>query len=149
PTVATAAIGSVGVWSILVTLGLPVLGLLAIAASDTIGAGPYVYIGVVGLAVLVAMVVVFWLIMRSEPLARRLGRWGNAVVRPVAARTRRGKALDLVPVVLKLRNDLVDLVRRRWASITGAQVGVSFCQFLILFASLRGVEQTDPKTSFL
>ena len=149
PTVATAAIGSVGVWSIFVTLGLPVLGLLAIAASNTIGAGPYVYIGVIGLAVLVAMVVVFWLIMRSEPLAERLGRWGNALVRPVARRTRRGKNLDLVPMLLKLRTDLVDLVRRRWAHITAAQVGVSFCQFLILFASLRGVEHSGPKTSFL
>ena len=40
-TVATAAIGAVGVWSIFVTLGLPVLGLLSIWASNTISAGPW------------------------------------------------------------------------------------------------------------
>ena len=66
PTVATAAIGATGVWSIFVTLGLPVFGLMAIAASGTIDASEYVYIGAIGLAVLVAMIVVFALIMRRS-----------------------------------------------------------------------------------
>ena len=45
PTVATAAIGATGVWSIFVTLGLPVFGLMAIAASGTIDASQYIYSG--------------------------------------------------------------------------------------------------------
>ncbi len=149
PTAATAAIGATGVWSIFVTLGLPVLGLAAIAASGTISAGPYVVVGVIGLAVLLAMVTVFGLIMRSEKLAERLGRLGNRLARPFLRFVKNHDDLDLVPVVVKFRRDIVDLVRHRWSSITFTQLAVSLTQFLILFASLRGVEGQDASTSFL
>ena len=147
-TVATAAIGAVGVWSIFVTLGLPTLGLLAIVASNTIDAGPYVYIGAIGLAVLVAMIVVFALIMRSERLAERIGQVATRLAAPVLRRMSRPD-FDAVPMVLKFRTDTVDLVTRRWAAITVAQVSVSLTQFLIFFAALRGVEGTDTTTSVL
>ena len=147
-TVATAAIGVVGVWSIFVTLGLPTLGLLAMAASNTIDAGTYVYIGLLGLAALVAMIVVFALVMRSEQLAERIGQLGTRATAPVFRRTGRPH-WDAVPMVLKFRTDTVDLVTRRWGSITIAQVSVSLTQFLIFFAALRGVEGADTTTSVL
>ncbi len=146
-TSATAAIGVVGVWSIFVTLGLPLLGLVAISASNTIDPGPYVYIGIVGFAVLVTMIVVFALIMRSEPLAARIGKFANRLGSPFMRRFRKDQELDLVPTVLKFRTDTVELVRRRWVSITAAQLGVSLTQFLIFFACLRGVEGESTSTS--
>jgi uncharacterized protein (TIRG00374 family) len=148
PTVATAAIGATGVWSIFVTLGLPVFGLMAIAASGTISAGSYLYIGALGLAVLLVMVVGFALIMRSEELATRLGGWGNAVARP-AMRLIKKDAPDLVPAVLKFRTDTVELVTKRWHVITVSQVAVSLCQFAIFYAALRGVEGSGTPTPFL
>ncbi|MFN8169399.1 MAG: lysylphosphatidylglycerol synthase transmembrane domain-containing protein [Candidatus Nanopelagicales bacterium] len=148
PTVATAAIGATGVWSIFVTLGLPVFGLMAIAASGTISAGQYVYIGAIGLGVLLAMIIVFALVMRSEPLAIRIGGWGNAVARPLFKAIRK-EAPDLVPVVVKFRTDTVDLVSKRWHVITVSQVAVSLCQFAIFYAALRGVEGTGTQTPFL
>jgi uncharacterized protein (TIRG00374 family) len=148
PTVATAAIGATGVWSIFVTLGLPVFGLMAIAASGTTDVSQYLYIGAIGLAVLVAMIVVFALIMRSEPLAIRIGGWGNAVARPLF-RVIKKDAPDLVPIVVKFRNDTVALVTRRWHVITVSQVAVSLCQFSIFFAALRGVEGGQTPTPFL
>jgi uncharacterized protein (TIRG00374 family) len=147
-TVATAAIGATGVWSIFVTLGLPVFGLMAIAASGTISASQYIYIGAIGLAVLVAMIVIFALIMRSEPLAIRIGGWGNTVARP-AFRLVKKDAPDLVPAVVKFRTDTVSLVTRRWHVITVSQVAVSLCQFAIFFAALRGVEGGSDVTPFL
>jgi uncharacterized protein (TIRG00374 family) len=149
PTAATAAIGATGVWSIFVTLGLPVLGLVAIAASGTISAGPYVIVGVIGLAVLLAMVIVFGLVMRSEHLAQRLGRLGTRVVKPFLRFVKSRDELNLEPIVVKFRRDIVDLVRHRWASITLTQLAVSLTQFLILFASLRGVAGQGTQTSFL
>ncbi|HET7902049.1 MAG TPA: lysylphosphatidylglycerol synthase transmembrane domain-containing protein, partial [Candidatus Nanopelagicales bacterium] len=148
PTVATAAIGATGVWSIFVTLGLPVFGLIAIAASGTIDAGSYVYIGAIGLAALLAMVIVFALVMRSEKLAIRIGGWANAVAAP-AMRVLKKDAPDLVPTVVKFRTDIVGLVTRRWHVITVSQVAVSLCQFAILYASLRGVEGSGPTTPLL
>ena len=149
PTAATAAIGAVGVWSIFVTLGLPVFGLVAISLSNTIDAGAYLYIGLIGLAVLLTMVIVFALIMRSESLAEKLGRLSNRLTGPPIRRFGKGKTVDFVPMILKFRHDIVDLVRRRWHVITLTQVSVSFTQFLILFAALRGVEGSDAQTSFL
>lgn len=145
PTASTAAISAVGVWSMFVTLLLPILGVLAIAASGQ-SAGSYVYIGLIGLGVLLAMIVVFALIMRSERLARALGRWTNKLIGPVMRRFRKGRELDVVPVIVQFRTDVVDLVRRRWAAITAAQLGVSLTQFLIFYAALRGVEGTGAAT---
>jgi uncharacterized protein (TIRG00374 family) len=149
PAAATAAIGAVGVWSIFVTLGLPVLGLVAISASGTIDAGPYVVVGVVGLVVLLVMVVVFGLIMRSERLAERVGGLANKIARPVVRRSKKHSDADFVPMLVNFRLSIVDLVRRRWAAITVTQLGVSVAQFLILFAALRGVEGQGTKTSVL
>jgi uncharacterized protein (TIRG00374 family) len=148
PTVATAAIGATGVWSVFVTLGLPIFGLAAIAASGTISIGPYVYIGALGLGVLITMIVVFGLIMRSEPLAIKIGGWANALARPLFKALKKD-APDLVPTVVKFRTDTVDLVSRRWHVITVSQVAVSLCQFGIFYAALRGVEGSGTVTPFL
>jgi uncharacterized protein (TIRG00374 family) len=146
PTASTAAIGAVGVWSMFVTLLLPILGVMAIAASGQ-AAGSYVYIGLIGLGVLVAMIVVFGLIMRSEKLARTVGRWANKLTGPLLRRFRKGHDVDFVPAIVKFRTDVVGLVRRRWGAITAAQLGVSLTQFLIFYAALRGVEGSSPGTS--
>jgi uncharacterized membrane protein YbhN (UPF0104 family) len=149
PAAATAAIGAVGVWSIFATLGLPVLGLIAISASGTTGAGPYVIVAIVGLVVLLVMILGFGLIMRSEPLAERLGRLANAIARPVVSRSNKHPDVDFAPMLVGFRLSVVDLVRRRWAGLTLTRLVVSVTQFLILFAALRGVEGGGTRTSFL
>jgi uncharacterized protein (TIRG00374 family) len=149
PTVATAAIGATGVWSVFVTLGLPVFGLIAITASGAMtDVGKYLYIGLLGLAVLVVMIVVFALIMRSEPLAIRIGGWANTLAKPVFKAIKKD-APDLVPAVVKFRTDTVALVTRRWHVITVSQIAVSLCQFAIFYAALRGVEGDGAPTPFL
>ena len=139
PVASTAAITAVGVWSIFVTLGLPILGVGAIELSGET-ATSYVWPAVIGLLALVVMVGGFVLIIRSESLARGIGRVGDRVLGPLVRRFGKGRQLDLVPAVLKFRADVHDLVTRRWAAITGAQLGVSVTQFLIFYLSLRGVE---------
>ena len=94
------------------------------------------------------MIVVFALIMRSEPLAIRIGGWGNAVARPLFKVVKKD-APDLVPIVVKFRTDTVSLVTRRWHVITLSQVAVSLCQFSIFYAALRGVEGEGTPTPFL
>jgi uncharacterized protein (TIRG00374 family) len=48
--------------------------------------------------------------------------------------------LNLGDALVKLRTDIVELVRRRWAAITVAQLAVSLGSFLILLVAFRGVE---------
>lgn len=142
PTASTAAITTVGLWSTFVTLALPIMGVVALVIAGE-NSGSYQLGALLGLAALIAAVVVFVLIIRSEPLATKVGRAGNAVMRPVTKRIGRLKDLDLVPLILKFRGDIYGLVKARWAAITGAQLAVSFTQFLILYVALRGVQGWD------
>ncbi|CAB4920974.1 MAG: hypothetical protein F2836_01095 [Actinobacteria bacterium] len=148
PTAATAAITAVGVWSTFVSLGFPILGVAALAAVG--GSGQYTWVGIVGLAILVAAVVIFVLVMRSESLAASIGRFANKAIGPLRGRVKSLHDLDAVAPITKFRGDMYDVLRRRWAAITAAQIAVSAAQFLILYVALRGVQGWDsPGTSIL
>jgi len=150
PTVSTAAITAVGVWSSFVTLGLPIFGVAAIQLSGH-GASTYLLTAVIGLLVLAVSIVAFALIVRSAEAARRIGSIGNRVAAPIAGRFRKslgkslgkGQPVDLVPAALRFRADIAGLVTRRWPAITGTQASVSITQFLIFAMALRGVEGWD------
>jgi len=139
PTVSTAAITAVGVWSIFVTLGLPILGVAAIQLSGQ-AASSFVWPAVLGLLALAVTILAFALIVRSENAARRIGSIGNRIAAPFVRRFRKGRSLDFVPMALRFRSDIADLVSRRWQEITGTQLSVSVTQFLIFYVSLRGIE---------
>lgn len=138
PTSATAAITAVGLWSTFVSLGFPILGIVAITAAG--GTTPFSWVGSVGLAILVASVVIFVLIMRSPRIATGVGKLANALIRPLGKFIKALRDKDLVPAISQFRVDMYDLLKRRWLLITVAQVAVSFTQFLILYVALRGVE---------
>jgi uncharacterized protein (TIRG00374 family) len=152
PTVSTAAITAVGVWSIFVTLGLPILGVAAIQLSGH-GTSAYLWSAVVGLLVLTLAILVFAFITRSEQAAHHVGSIGNWMAAPFVRRFRKARTVDFVPTLLRLRRDIADLVTARWPAITGAQLSVSLTQFLIFYVSLRGVEGwggagTSPLVAF-
>ena len=138
PTVATAGITATGVWSIFITLGLPVLGVLALVLGGD-SAGSYYLSAAIGLGALLAMIIVFALILRSETLARRIGGWADSLAAWFLRLIKRPGSVDLTSQVLKLREDIVGLVRRRWAAITAAQLAVAFSQFGILLVAMIGV----------
>ena len=135
PTVSTAAITAVGVWSIFVTLGLPILGVAAIQLSGR-GASAYLWSALLGLLMLALTILTLAFIVRSENAARRVG----SIVNRIAARFRKARSVDSVTIFLMLRRDIAELVTRRWPAITCAQLSVSLTQFLIFYVSLRGVE---------
>ncbi len=147
-TVATSAITAVGLWSMFVSLGLPILGVAALSASG--GDTDYSWVAPLGLAILVVGILAFVLVMRSAPLAVKVGNLGNAAIRPLRARITKLKDLDLVGPITKFRSDMYGLLRSRWGSITIAQLAVIMTQFLILYVALRGVQGWDePGTSVI
>jgi len=147
-TSATAAITAVGLWSTFITLFFPILGVVAITLFGVSG-NTHAATGLIGIAILVTAVVAFVLIMRSEPLAVAIGNLGNKIIGPLRKHIKALANLDLVPPITKFRQDMYDLLRKRWAALTLAQISVSFTQFLILYVALRGVEGWDTAgTSF-
>jgi uncharacterized protein (TIRG00374 family) len=135
-------ITATGVWSIFLTLGLPVLGVLALLIGGE-DASAYLKPGIIGLAILFGMVGVFALILRSEQQARKVGELADRAAAAIVGRFRPGMQLHLTDTVLRLRTDIVDLVRRRWAAITAAQVAVSLSSALILIVAFHGVKTTS------
>lgn len=138
PTVSTASIGATGVWSVFITLFLPVTGVLAMALSGG-DASKYRTAALVGILVLVVAVGLFALILRSEKNAIRIGKACDKVLNACIHIFKKDKSVDVTSSILQLRVDIVDLVKARWFVITIAQIAVSWCQFLILWAALVGV----------
>ncbi len=142
PAATTAAITAVGLWGTFITLGFPIIGVLALIAGGG-GGGAYLTVALVGLGVLAAAAIVLVLVIRSEALARRIGGWGNAIIRPLSRRVKKLAGVDLVPAIVHFRESIHDVVVRRWALLTLAQSGIFITQFLILYMALRGVEGWD------
>jgi uncharacterized protein (TIRG00374 family) len=136
---ATAGIAVTSLWSMLMTLTLPVLGILAALSTGTIEER-WVWIAAVGAAATVAVMVGLWLILRSEASARRLGAWGDRLLEPV--NRRRANPLRATGMVLDLRTTTVDVLSRHWAWVTASNYLVVLAQFAVLWFAIRGVGGT-------
>ena len=141
PTGATAAIGATGVWSSFVTLTLPLTGVAALAMSGS-DVGRFLVPALIGVAVLVALVVLFALVLRSEDNAHRIGAFADRAVGGVLRKFRPDTQVNISGQVLHLRHDIVGLVSRRWLAITAANFSVALGQFLILAVALLVVSTT-------
>jgi uncharacterized protein (TIRG00374 family) len=147
-TAATAAITAVGLWSMFVSLGLPVFGVAALSLSG--GDTSYAWVAPVGLTILVVGIGLFVLIMRSESLALKIGHLANRMVGPFRSRIKALHDLDVVDPITTFRSDMYGLLKDRWSRITGAQLAVIMTQFLIFYVALRGVQGWDqPGTPVL
>ena len=160
PAATTTAIGATSVWNLLVTLGLPVLGVLILVFQG--GASTNEVIGALaGLAAIVVLVGLFALVLRSERIARRLGGIGDKVVGSLSRKFRRNRGGaetaphedpnaegnqgvgDVTASVLQFREQLTGVVSQRWKLLTGTSFLQQFCQFLILAVAYYGITGSD------
>jgi uncharacterized protein (TIRG00374 family) len=141
---ATTGIAITSVWSLFMTLGLPVIGVLLLLLS---GENPSQYLtaAIVGLVTIGGAILVFTLILRSEELARKIGAFGQKLANPVLHRMH--KDYDVVQEVVDFRSQIVGVVSKHWISITASNFGMIFGQFLILFVAIRAV--SDGRSSGL
>lgn len=143
---ATSGIAITSVWSFFMTFLLPVLGVLSISATGQLQSA-WVWAGVIGGVALVAMVIVFALILRSESSAEKVGQWAQKVAEPVMHRFH--KETDIPGSILSFRGQVVDVVKTKWISLTITNLAVSFMQFMILFVAVRGVATgSEAQVSF-
>ncbi len=148
PTAATAAITAVSIWSSFISLGFPILGVIALTAAGA--KNSYTWLGLLGLGILIAVVVIFVLVMRSESLARGVGRLGEAIVHPLGRVIKPLAKVELVGPLSRFRADMYALLKQRWGKLTMTQMLVSITQFLILYVALRGIQGWDkPGTSII
>lgn len=133
---ATTGIAITSVWSVFMTLGLPVLGVLMLVITGQ-NAQQFLTAAILGLLAIGASVLVFALILRSEELARKVGGLGQKLADPILKRMH--KDIDLVQETVDFRSQIVGVVSKNWLAITAANFGMIFGQFLILFVAIRSV----------
>lgn len=135
----TAAIGITSVFNLLVTLALPVLGVLAMlfvetpSSSEVLGA-------VGGLVAVGVMVAVFALILRSEHTARRIGDLCERVVAKLFGLVKKDPPTGITDQILDFRHSTVDVIRRRWAALTASNFLQQIAQWGVLMVALRITE---------
>lgn len=136
---ASAAIGITSVFNLLVTLALPVLGIVAVLFVRTPTAGEIA--GAIGGVVLIGVLVGFFaLVLRSEHSARRLGGFADRAGEWALARVGRSRSLGVADQLVAFRTATVDVVAQRWVALSAANLGQQVAQFAVLAVALRIVE---------
>jgi uncharacterized membrane protein YbhN (UPF0104 family) len=125
-----------GLWNNFVKLGLPVVALvlLAFSAAPTTGR---LLAGVLGVAALIAVVVVLGMLLRSRAAAARIGTAAGRAASAVRRVFGRGPVAGWDRATTKFRERTVLLLRARWHWITLATVVSHLSLFAVLLLALR------------
>jgi len=141
-------VGVSGIWNIFMKLALPVLSVVFLVLSGKKSAA-FISAALIGLAVLVAAVVLLAAIFKSEALARRVGNGMAHVLSAIRRVFRKPPVTGMDERAAKFRADTIDLVSRRWIRLTWTTLLSQLALFLILLLSLRhlGVSEQDVSTA--
>jgi uncharacterized membrane protein YbhN (UPF0104 family) len=129
-------LSTTGIWNSFLKLGLPIvaLSILSITGNATTA---LLIPALVGLAILIAAILLFALMLRSKDVAKRVG---NAVG---AAWSWTRKLVGKPPVTtwgdgaVNFRRDTITLVAKRWLPLTLTTIASHLALFLVLLLSLR------------
>ena len=134
----TTAVLVSGVWNSFIKLGLPVLALALVLLQGGAGGGR-VTAALLGIAGLVAAIVVFALILRSEDQARRFGLLAGRVASRLLRLVRRPPVQGWELATVKFRSRTLHLVEHRWRSITVTSLVSHLSLYAVLLVTLRAV----------
>jgi uncharacterized protein (TIRG00374 family) len=140
----TLSVVVTGIWNNFAKLGLPIVALAILAVQGQPGGGR-MFAAAAGLAGLVGAVVVFALILSSEQYARRVGLFAERLATSLRRLVRRGPVQGWDHAVVRFRDRVIGLVRRRWVALTAATIVGHLSLYAVLLATLRvmGVSDAD------
>jgi uncharacterized protein (TIRG00374 family) len=138
----TIAVLVSGVWNSFAKLALPVLALALVALQGNASAAR-VTAAALGIGGLVAAIVVFALMLRSERMAERVGIAAGRFVSRLLALVRRPPVQGWELATVKFRNRTVDLLEHGWFPITATTLVSHLSLYLVLLVCLRDVGVSD------
>lgn len=138
PPQVTLSILVSGVWNVFSKLGFPVIALVCVALRGK-NLHRLDIAALVGLAVLVAAIVVFWLVIRSESVALRVGSTGQRLWNAVRRIVRRPPVDSFSVAVVEFRSNVVGLVRRHWLGLTGWMLAYKVSTFFLQLWCVRAL----------
>jgi uncharacterized protein (TIRG00374 family) len=143
----TTAVLVSGVWNSFIKLGMPVLA-LALVALQGGATGRRVIAALLGIAGLVAAIVVFALLLRSEEQARRFGLLAGRIASRLLRLVRRPPVAGWELATVKFRGRTIGLVERRWVAITVTSLVSHLSLYVVLLVALRDVGVSDAEVSW-
>jgi putative heme transporter len=143
----TTAVLVSGVWNSFIKLGMPVLA-LALVALQGAATARRVIAALGGIAGLVAAIVVFALMLRSQEQARRFGLLAGRVASRVLGWVRRPPVAGWELATVKFRARTVGLVERRWVAITVTSLVSHLSLYVVLLVALRDVGVSDAEVGW-
>jgi uncharacterized protein (TIRG00374 family) len=143
----TIAVLVSGVWNAFAKLAIPVLALALVALQGNASAAR-ITAAAVGIGGLVAAIVIFALMLRSEHMAERVGILAGRVVSKLLALIRRPPVQGWELATVKFRNRTVDLLEHGWFPITAATVVSHLSLYLVLLVCLRDVGISDAEVGW-
>jgi uncharacterized protein (TIRG00374 family) len=136
-----------GVWNSFVKLGLPVLA-LALVALQGGASGTRVMLALLGIAGLVAAIVIFALLLRREQLAERFGLLAGRVASRLLRLVGRPPVHGWELATVKFRTRTLDLLEHGWVPITAATLVSHLSLYVVLLVCLRAVGVSDAEASW-
>jgi uncharacterized protein (TIRG00374 family) len=143
----TTAVLVSGVWNSFIKLAMPVLALALVALQGS-ATGGRVIAALLGIAGLVAAIVVFALLLRSEDQARRFGVLAGRIAARLRRILRRGPVTGWELATVKFRARTVDLVEHRWAPITVTSLVSHLSLYAVLLVALRDVGVSEAEVGW-
>jgi putative heme transporter len=143
----TTAVLVSGVWNSFIKLGMPVLA-LALVALQGGRTGGRILAALLGIAGLVAAIVVFALLLRSAEQARRFGLLAGRAASRVRRLVRRPPVAGWELATVKFRARTIDLVEHRWIAITATSLISHLSLYLVLLVALRDVGVSDAEVGW-
>jgi uncharacterized protein (TIRG00374 family) len=143
----TIAVLVSGVWNAFAKLAIPVLALALVALQGNASAGR-VTAAMLGIGGLIAAVVVFALMLRSEQMAERVGIVAGRFMSRLLAVIRRPPAQGWEIATVRFRNRTVDLLEHGWFPITAATLVSHLSLYLVLLVCLRDVGVSDAEVGW-
>jgi uncharacterized membrane protein YbhN (UPF0104 family) len=135
-----------GLWNNFAKLGLPVFALTLLVFTSSPSAAE-VLAGLLGVAALVAVVVLLGLLLRSEAAAVRMGNGAARVATALRKPFGKGPVTGWDRAMTKFRGRTALLLHARWHWITATTVVSHLSLFLVLFLALRFVGVTADQVS--
>ena len=137
-----------GIWNNFAKLGFPVIALALLALSGDAGAA-LVAAAAIGIAVLAGAILLMVLVLRSAPLAARIGALLERVVSGLRRMLHRPPVEGWAAAAVRFRDQTADLLADRWLRITAATVVSHTSLYLVLLVALRHVGISDDDVSWI
>jgi len=137
-----------GVWNNFVKLGMPVVALGLLVVFGDVSAA-LVTAAFVGMALLVAAVVMFGLMLRSERLAERIGEFLGRIVSAMRKLLRKPPVRAWGEAARRFRTDTRHLLKDHWIGLTVATLVSHISLYLVLLVALRHVGVAETEVSWI